>query len=77
MSDRWLNLQELIESDGSISIGHIERIGGAALATQGHQVHAQLRIGGGEESVGEILDRLDAAVGRFLEDGILIDEINR
>jgi hypothetical protein len=40
-------------------------------------VHAQLRIGYGDESVGEILDRLDAAVGRFLEDGILVDEINR
>lgn len=76
MSDRWLNLQELIDSEGSISIGHIEQIGGAALATQGHQVHAQLRIGGGAESLGDILDRLDTVVGRFFEDGIVIDEIN-
>ena len=77
MNDRWPNLQELIDSDGTISIGNIEQIGGAALALQGRQVHAQLRIGDKEESLLEILDRLDAAVARALDDGIIIDEINR
>ena len=76
MNDRWPNRKELIDCDGAISIGHLERIGGAAVAMQERQVHAQLRIDE-DKSLVEILDRLDAAVARAFDDGILIDELNR
>ena len=75
VDDRWPNLQELIGCDGAINIGRAEWTR-AAVATQGRDVLAQLRIGE-DESLPKILDRLDAAVAGALEDGIAIDEINR
>lgn len=76
MKDRWPNLQELIDGNGAINIGQIEPISGAAVAMQGRQVHAMLRIGE-DESLAELLDRLDVAVAMLAEDGVPVDEINR
>ena len=76
-SDRWPNLLELIESDGTITIGQVEPLpSGTAIATQGRQVYAMLRVGD-EEALTGVLDRLDAAVEKALNDGIITDEINR
>ena len=76
MSDRWPNLQDLIDADGSINIGEITPITGAAVAAQGRQVYAMLRIRDGESLV-EILDRLDSSVAKAVDDDIYTDEINR
>ena len=76
MNNRWLNLQELIDCGGAINIGYLDQIGGAAVAVQERQVRAQLRLGD-TESLVEILDRLDAAVAGAVDEGIIIDEINR
>ena len=76
MTDRWPHLQALIDEDGALNIGHIEPISGAAVALQGRQVHAMLRINDGESLV-ELLDRLDVAVGNSIDGGAPSDEINR
>lgn len=76
MKDRWPNLQDLIDGNGAINIGQIEPISGVAIAMQSRQVHAMLRIGEGE-SLAEVLDRLDFAVGKAIGDGVPVDEINR
>ena len=76
MNNRWLNLQGLIDCGGAINIGYLDQIGGAAVAMQESQVHAQLRLGD-DESLVEILDRLDAAVADAVDEGIVMDEINR
>ena len=76
MSPRWPNLQELIDSDGEITIGYRAPVRGVATATQEDQVYAMLRIADREPLL-EILDRLDAAVFKAIEDEIFIDEINR
>ena len=76
LNDHWLNLQELIDCGGAINIGYLDRIGRAAVATQDRQVYAQLRVGG-DESLVEIFDRLDVAVAGAVDEGIVVDEINR
>ena len=76
MKDRWPNLQDLIDCDGTITIGEVAPITGAAVAAQGRQVHATLLISDGESFV-KILDRLDTAVAKAVDDGIPTDEINR
>jgi len=76
LSERWPNLQDLIDADGTINIGEIAPISAAAVAMQGREVYAMLRIGDAESLV-ELLDRLDAAVGRALDGGVRTDEINR
>lgn len=75
MTDRWPNLQELIDDDGAINLGQIAPISGAAVAMQGRQVYAMLRIIDGESLV-ELLDRLDSAVARAIDGGTPTDEIN-
>ena len=75
VSERWPNLQELLEGEGSVNIGHIPPDHNAAVALEGRHVHAMLRIGE-EESLVEILDRLDSAVAKAVDHGISIDEIN-
>ena len=76
MSERWPNLQELLEGDGAINIGQVPSGHNAAVALEGRSVRAMLRIGE-EESLIEILDRLDAAVEKAVDHGVSIDEINR
>ena len=77
MSRRWRNLQQLIGSDGEISIGYKPPVNAiVAAATDEHQAYAMLRVAPGEP-LHDILDRLDAAVARAVEDGISTDEINQ
>ena len=76
MSERWPNLQELLEGEGAVNIGHVPPDHNAAVALEGRHVHAMLRIGE-EESLVEILDRLDSAVATAVDHGISIDEINQ
>lgn len=76
MSERWPSLQELLDGEGAINIGQVPPGYNAAVALEGRHAHAMLRIREGESLV-EILDRLDAAVARAVEQGFSIDEINQ
>ena len=77
MSHRWRNLQELIDCDGEISIGYVAAVmATVAAATQEGQAYAMLRVAS-DEPLPDLLDRLDAAVARAIEDEIFTDEINR
>ena len=76
MSHRWPNLQDLIDCDGEITVGYRAPVGRVAAAMQERQVYAMLPVDDGE-LLPEILDRLDAAVAKAVEDEIYTDEINR
>jgi len=76
MNHRWPNLQDLINCDGEITVGYESQVGGVASATMDRNVYAMLRIGE-RELLPDILDRLDAAVSKAVEDEVFTDEINR
>ena len=76
MSHGWPNLQELIDSDGEVAVSHRASVGRVAAAMQEGKVYAMLRVVEGE-LLPDILDRLDAAVAKAVEDEIYTDEINR
>lgn len=69
------NLEELIAGEGQITIGAIEPIECAAIATAGRQPLAMLVRRDGE-ALSELLARLDTAVAMAEENGTFIDEIN-
>lgn len=76
-SHRWPNLQDLIDSGGTINIGQIAPLDTpTAVAAQGRRVYAMLRVGD-DESLPAMLDRLDGAVEKAMNDGVVTDEINR
>ena len=76
MSHCWPNLQDLIDCDGEITIGYVRPVGGVASATKREQVYAMLRVAN-HQPLPDILDRLDAAVARAIEDEIYTEAINR
>ena len=76
MSHRWSNLQDLVNCDGEITVRYRASVGRVAVAMQERQVYALLRVDDGEP-LPDILDRLDAAVAKAVEDEIYTDEINR
>ena len=76
MSRRWPNLQDLVDCDGEITVRYRSSVERVAAAMQERQVYAPLRVDDGE-LVPDILDRLDAAVAKAVEDEIYTDEINR
>lgn len=75
MSDRWPNLQDLIDSEGSISVGCIPPIPCAAVANDQHNMYAALVQRPGE-MLADLLDRLDTAVAKAIDEEIYTDEIN-
>ena len=77
VSQHWPNLQELLDSDGSINIGYIAPLNEcAAVAAQQRQVYAQLVARRGER-LANLLGRLDTAVAKAIDEEIYTDEINR
>jgi len=74
-SDRWPNLQELIDDGGQITIGHISHSIDAAVANDDHTTWAMLRRDDGESLV-DLMTRLDQAVQKAIENEEPIDEIN-
>jgi hypothetical protein len=74
-SSPWPNLQELIDADGSITIGAIPPVQCAAVASDEYNMLAALRRRP-RESLTELLDRLDAAVAAAEDGENYIDEIN-
>lgn len=59
---------------GTITLGHIAPIPYAAIAAEGKKLRAAL-VGGEEETVAQLLRRLDAALEHFADTGELVDEV--
>ena len=71
----WPNLQALIDDDGQISIGRIRPISCAAVANDEHTCYAML-VRHDNESLVDLLTRLDLAVATAIEQRLCVDEIN-
>jgi hypothetical protein len=69
------NIEALIDDGGEITVGHIHGVGCAATAADGHNSLAMLARGDGE-TLNALLKRLDRAIGRYYDDGEVVDEIN-
>lgn len=71
----WPNIQGLIDNGGNLSIGQIPPVRCAAVAAdEGNMLAALLRRDG--ESLVDLLDRLDTAIDKAIEQEIYTDEIN-
>lgn len=71
----WPNIDELINNGGNVSIGDIPPVPCAAVAAdESIMLAALLRREG--ESLVELLDRLDDAIGKAFDEEIYTDEIN-
>jgi hypothetical protein len=71
----WPNLQEFIDSGGQLSIGEIGPVPCAAVAADAHNMYAALSRRT-DESLVDLLDRLDLALDKALSQEIFTDEIN-
>src|ERR1700722_14438994 len=72
---QWPNITELLDqAGGHISIGRMPPIEGAAVAVNDQTLVASLVRGDGE-SFADLLQRLDAAIGKALHEGVTINEI--
>ena len=69
------NIENLIDGDGNITIGRVGPVHCAATAGYEYDALAMLVRRDGE-TLGQLLLRLDAAIDKAIEEGILIDEIN-
>jgi len=68
------NIDEFTEH-GQIVIGHIEPIGGVAIASEGRQTLAMLRRRK-DEPFKQLLARLDTAIAKATIDDVYVDEVN-
>jgi hypothetical protein len=64
----------LDQTHGQITIGEIPSIRRAVLAAEGKRVRVALLSREGE-NVGELLDRLDTALGKVMANDSVIDEV--
>lgn len=69
------NIEALIEDDGQITLGHMHPVGCVAVANDESNSLAMLKRRP-NESVSELLERLDLAILRALEYDDFTDEIN-
>jgi hypothetical protein len=72
--DRWPHIAALLANDGHITVGYIPPINGAAIAADEHSLLVTLVRRPGE-SLDDLLQRLDQAIGRALNEGIQTNEI--
>lgn len=72
---RWKNIEWLVRGEGDITVGRVGPIRCAATAANAHESLAML-VRRAEESVEDLLTRLDVAIGLALEEGEYVDEIN-
>lgn len=68
-------IEALIEDGGEITVGDIHGVGCAATAADGHNTLAMLARRDGE-TLNALLRRLDCALGRYYDDGTVVDEVN-
>ena len=71
----WPNIEGLINSGGNVSIGDIPPVPCAAIAADESTMLAALLRREGESLV-DLLNRLDAALGKAFDEEIYTDEIN-
>lgn len=64
----------LDQTRGQITIGEIPPIRRAVLAAVGKRVHVAL-LGRDGEQIGQLLERLDTALGQAMADESVIDEV--
>ena len=64
----------LDQTKGQITIGEIPPIRRAALAAVGKRVRVAL-LGRDGEKIGQLLERLDTALGKVMADDSVIDEV--
>ena len=64
----------LDDTRGQITIGEIPPIRRAALAAQGKKARVAL-VGGDGETISQLLERLDAALGKAMAEDTVIDEV--
>jgi hypothetical protein len=64
----------LDETHGQITLGEIPPIRSAALAAVGKRVRVAL-LRRDDEKLGQLLERLDAALGKVMADDSVIDEV--
>jgi hypothetical protein len=69
------NIEMLIDDNGSITLGYVDGAGCAATAADEHNAMAMLVRRKGE-TLDALLKRLDRAIGRYYDDGEIVDEIN-
>jgi len=70
------HIARLIEAGGQIMLGTVKPITGAAVAHDGHKTLAMLRQRS-NESVDDLLLRLDTAIATAQSTGKRVDEINK
>jgi len=71
----WHNIQGLIDNGGNISVGAIPPVRCAAVAAdEGNMLAALLRRK--DETLTGLLDRLDRAIEKAIDEEICTDEIN-
>ena len=78
-STPWPTIEEFLESEeGEITLGviHHSSLRYTAIVNDGHNMLVALVRNRGE-TLHQLLDRLDQALGPALEDQIYVDEINR
>lgn len=69
------NIQALVTGGGDITLGQVGPIECAATAADDHHCLAML-VKQDDETLGQLLERLDAAIDHALEEGEITDEIN-
>ena len=69
------NIEFLIDGNGEITLGRVGPAHCAATACNDHQALAML-VRRDDESLEQLLIRLDTAIDNAIEDEIFIDEIN-
>ena len=69
------NLEDLIDGAGQITLGAIEPVQCAAIATDGRRPLAMLVRRDGE-TLAQLLKRLDKAIDLAHEEAVFVDEIN-
>jgi hypothetical protein len=70
------HIARVIEAGGQIMLGTLQPITGAAVAHDGHKALAMLRRRS-NESIPDLLMRLDAAIATAQSTGKRVDEINK
>ena len=71
----WPNIQGLIDNGGNISVGVIPPVRCAAVATDEDNMLAAL-LKRKDETLNDLLDRLDQAIEKAIDEEIYTDEIN-
>jgi hypothetical protein len=69
------NIEFLTETDGQITIGNMHPVGYVAVANDQDQTLAMLKRRP-DESLMDLLQRLDQAIEKAVEDEIYTDEVN-